>query len=44
MCEIPLTQGVKYYLGIYDTKEAAARAYNQAALEHHGPFAYQNEV
>lgn len=32
------------WLGLHHTKEAAARAYNQAALEYHGEFAYLNEI
>jgi hypothetical protein len=32
----------KKALGRYSTAEEAARAYDKAAREHHGPFAYQN--
>ena len=32
------------HLGFHTTKEAAARAYNRAALEYHGEFAYLNEI
>lgn len=31
-------------LGVFDTPEAAALAYNKAARELHGDFAYQNEI
>lgn len=31
-------------LGVYETKEEAALAYNEAAQEHFGPFAKLNEV
>lgn len=31
-------------IGRFDTKEAAAEAYNRAAREYHGEFAYQNPV
>ena len=34
----------QYYLGTYNTKEAAALAYNQAAQQLYGDFAYLNEV
>ena len=37
-------QGRRKHLGTYTTKVEAARAYNEAALKHHGEFAYQNEV
>lgn len=36
--------GELLYLGSYATPEAAARAYNQAALHHHGAFARLNQV
>ena len=32
------------YLGTFQTPIEAAIAYNEAALEYHGEFAYQNEV
>ena len=34
----------RYFLGRFDTPEAAARAYNAKALELFGEFAYLNEV
>jgi len=32
------------YLGVYDSIDEAARAYNNAAMEHYGEFAVLNEV
>ena len=32
------------YLGVYTTKEEAALAYNEAAIQYHGEFAYLNEI
>jgi hypothetical protein len=34
--------GKRKYLGIFPTREAAARAYDQAARKHHGEFATLN--
>lgn len=34
----------RYFLGYFVAKEDAARAYNEAALIHHGEFAYQNII
>lgn len=36
--------GKKYYLGVHETEEQAAKAYNRGALIHHGEFAYLNPV
>ena len=36
--------GRKYALGGYDCEIEAAKAYNQFAINHHGEFAYLNEV
>jgi hypothetical protein len=36
--------GKPLYLGLFPTVEAAARAYNEAALEHFGEFARLNEI
>lgn len=32
------------YLGLYDTKIQAAKAYNEAAKEYHGEFAFFNKI
>jgi len=34
----------QYFLGIFDSEEKAADAYNQAALSLHGEFAFQNKI
>lgn len=34
------SDGVKYYLGVHRTKEAAAKAYRDFAAQHHGEFCY----
>ena len=34
--------GIRYHLGYYDTAEAAARAYDEAAQRLHGEFACVN--
>lgn len=39
-----MLDGTRKYLGYFDTPEKAALAYNAAARELHGEFAYQNEV
>lgn len=36
--------GKHIYLGSYDTPEAAAQAYNEAAIKHHGEFACLNTI
>ena len=38
------SQKVRYRLGWFDKPEFAARAYNDAAKELHGSFAYLNEI
>lgn len=39
-----IKDAVQYYLGVFAIKEDAARAYNKASLELHGPFGYQNII
>lgn len=36
--------GIKYYLGTFETEIAAALAYNLASYQYHGTFGYQNEL
>lgn len=38
------TNNVTKYIGVYETKEAAALAYNEAAKKYHGEFARLNEI
>jgi hypothetical protein len=37
-----IAKGKKYFLGYFNIKEDAARAYNKAALKYHGRFAQLN--
>lgn len=39
-----MVNGIKYHLGLYDTKEEATKVYNINAREIFGEFAYQNKV
>ena len=36
--------GKNIHLGYFDALEAAAQAYNEAALKYHKQFAYQNDL
>jgi hypothetical protein len=36
--------GKSMYLGLYKSEEDAARAYNEAALKHHGQYAWLNQL
>ena len=39
-----MVAGHTHYLGYFDTKIEAAKAYNNSALQYFGEFAYVNEV
>lgn len=36
--------GIKYFLGNFSTEIEAAKAYNEAAIKHHGEFARLNQL
>jgi hypothetical protein len=42
--EIRVGEGKRSFLGYYDNKLEAARAYNEAAIKYHGEFAKLNEL
>lgn len=43
-CAEITTNGKSRKLGLFDSKEDAAVAYNEASLKYHGEFAYQNII
>ena len=43
-CSLISCDGIRIYLGAFDDVKDAARAYNAAAIEHHGEFARLNDV
>lgn len=44
MAQIRIDNDEHLYLGLFKDKIAAAKAYNEAALKHHGEFAFLNEI